>query len=663
MNNINNKEKINNINKLLAKYDNNWEELLYCSYYQVASPYHVLYVPDLISYLEQGKKEEIDELKGMVDIKTFESIFNSAIEKINKTDSMDKWKNIVDYYIYSKNDNLLKVIDICNLYPSDKVEYVKDIGVTFSDLYNKFTQDKDILTLIDSYFNKKYENVEITNIENEYIKCYDKVNDKNTFLEKIHISNYSQDLPNKLIKDKEFKDAKNILLYNKFNFLSDNIKNVIDSIQSNIISEDKNNGFVSNIHLVKFYIFYNNSIDQNIINFFNTIDGDYYKTSKNLQYIELLSFFYYIIDDFDNDFYSNVKSKIVSITHKIYTIKYDYKTYIYSILILLKLDMSISEIVFDSKLFDEYVSKYNDIDNNYKLLELIKYCNVYDNSHFKNFINNLYEYIMSNIKSIVGIEKYILKKLSIDIIYCQNLNNDFNNFIFNNDKNLLKDYINKICDNKNENNLLSILNQFCIDSLDANIFNIVLNYFKNKNKGKEIELFKKVPDNLFKLLITNHENYKCNFDNFDFHNRILEAINLLDKSKIYDYVDNITLIFSEEALKDINSKLNDINVNITNFNSADTLIKFVEILKILNSQRLNISAAIKYSIKEIDSNVIDSKYMELFKLFDGIKDNLNFEYKNILINNKDVFKKLYDDKKINDEEIKNIIKNIIKLKK
>ena len=154
------------IKKLLDKYSNNWEELLYCSYYQTDSPYNALYGNDLKTYLKRNDKGKIKKLKYTLNKKgndgenIFESLFKSAIEKIGKTDNIESWKNIIDYYLENEKDELLKVNEIEELFPEElfpnEIKYCSNIGLTFSNLYIKFQDEGNIIDMINKVFNMEY---------------------------------------------------------------------------------------------------------------------------------------------------------------------------------------------------------------------------------------------------------------------------------------------------------------------------------------------------------------------------------------------------------------------------------------------------------------------------------------------------------------------------
>lgn len=274
---------------------------------------------------------------------------------------------------------------------------------------------------------------------------------------------------------------------------------------------------------------------------------------------------------------------------------------------LLKLDLLNEVYKFNEELFVEYINNS-------------------ENSHFQSLRNNFYKFAIENIEKLFEVENNIIPYLDINEINKLTTNNKFTDFIIFIYKNNI-DYLGKYIENvNNEKILVNIAKN--INMKNSKEFNFILNRFQSINEGKEIELFKNTPNELFQILI-NNQNNKCDFPNYEFELIIKDTINSLntstDISLIKGYVDKIEIIFSKDAIKDINSKL--LNIDLSFQIAASNIDTLINILKMLNNQKLNISKILEYCISYISNSIIDAKYTELFNFFNSLIKNKNDIYK------------------------------------
>ena len=652
-------DNLKNINSLLSEYDKEWEKLLYQSYFQTYKPYDALYLADLEHYMKNFTEEKISNLKNDIDDDNiFNELLKTAMNKLDNNLEIKYWINITNTIIdYSdKSDSFIHIIFKKYNYKDNIIE---GIGKILAKIYNASPKKESIISDINKILNKSLNENNILDIE--YINCYDYINknEKDKFLENIKFKP-SKEFPRILI-DKYKKNVlcKKILDANNFTFYKENIDNIITNI-TNFIKENTSNSnsidynnIIKDLNLFFLYIFYDKAENNDVItNFFSNINGNFYKNDCSSLYSVLLDICFYIANN-NSSLYEKIKNSMNNILKYIYLLKNDYYNYIYSTILLLKLDLLNEPYQFNEDLFNKYIDKYKDLqNNNIKIQKLMEGINNSKNNSFQSLRNDFYKFAIENIEKLFGIENKIIPFLKVNEINKFSTNNKFADFIdFIHKKDI--DYLEKYIEIVNEDVLLNIAE--IINIKNHKEFNFILNRFKSINKGKESELFKKAPSRLFEILI-NNQNNRCNFPNYEFELIIKDTINSLntstDASLIKEYIDKIEIIFSKDAIKDINDKLLYIDLSFQiDASNIDTLIS---ILKTLNNQKLNISKILEYCIYDINNSIIDAKYTELFKFFNNLIENKNNIYINLFISNKDIFRN-----KLKQEELDNDVKIII----
>lgn len=622
-NNDNNKDNISkNINKLLSKYDEDWETLLYKSYFQTSNPYDALYLADLEHYILNFTKEKIQNLKKDIeDDNIFNELLKKAINKLDANLELKNWINIVNIIIeYSnKSDDYIKIIFEKYNYDDNTIE---GIGDALAKIYNQYSKNEDVISNINGIIEKHP-----GNLDEEYISCYDAIEEKekDKFLASIKFT-LSKEFPEILLeKYKENELCKEILSKNNFTFDTDYIKEKIDNIvslfqKSNLEKLDIINN-IKYLKLIFLYVYYGNIKNDIIVDFFNRINGsNFYKKNYSNIYRILLDIFFHISNN-NPDLLEKTKIYMNNILKFIYSLEDGYYNYIYSTILLLQLNLLSETYKFNNNLFNEYFDKCSELQNdNIKISNLVKNISSAKNPNFKNLTIEFYKLIMENIEQVCKIEDKIISSLGVSNFKPFLKDNKFTEFIrfihekYNND---LEKYM-EIIDNEDE--LEEIADNIGMEN--SKEFDLILKRFKKIYEGKEAELFKKKPEGLFKKLIFNEYEHKLGFINYEFESRIKDAFNSLSKesfSLIKVYIDKIYIIFNKNDIEDINGKLCDIDISLKI--DVENIEILTNLLKILNRQEINISKVLKYCISYIDNKNIDVKCKELFEFFeDLIKD-------------------------------------------
>lgn len=663
------------IKKLLDKYSNNWEELLYYSYYQTDSPYNALYGDELKTYLIRNDKGKIKNLKETLNKKgndgksIFEILFKNAIEKIGKTDDIESWKNIIDYYLENDEDKLLKVNEIEELFPNE-IKYCYNLGLTFGNLYIKFPDEEKIINIINKVFRMEYAKEEIENIEDEYIKLVNILDkEKVEHVDKIKLYSYENRILHiKIINKVNEKNTKIKIFDNCKGYIVSDIEKIVKELVTyiNSLSESKDEDsiLISIFKLLNFYIENNycnlDKINSLIINIQTYIKGNINFYKELLKFYEL---FYNLIETIEEKERDNILSVLNTNLNTIYNSTEDVSLYILSINLLLKFNITSLTNIKDTFTTD------NNIEKIYKVLN--------EQIGWENFISNLhssksdnlkliyYYYFIRDIKDISNKNK-LIKLLDIDIIsncyydetICENIENyDFDNFysyfrefinlIFDNYSDLFQSYFDMLKEDMDK--LYDILIENISDKLNEDLYKELLEIYKSSDKYSK-DIFNSKSEGLLELLINSNKINCLEFDELDFSDKVIEYMEIKNVDIIEKYLFKKNKIFSTNARKEINNKLENIDLNIdinsTNFEEYlkhwekldATEINILPIIKKLsnilrNTPEDNYKLIFKYLIKNIE------KYKDKIKeLIEGI--NLNELYNNE--NTSEELKKEYD---------------------
>lgn len=665
------------IKKLLDKYSDNWEELLYCSYYQTDSPYNALYGDELKTYLKRNNKDKIKNLKETLNRKgndgenIFESLFKSSIKKIGKTDDIENWQNIIDYYLENEKNELLEVNDIEELFPNE-IKYCSNLGLTFGNLYIKFSGEEKIINIINKVFNIEYDKEKIENIENEYIKLVNTLDRENIeHIDKIKLYSYKSRRLHIKIIDKINENNTKLEIFNncKDYIISDTekiVKELVTYLNNLSESKEEDSILISIFKLLNFYI-KNNYCDLDKTNPL-IIDIQTYKKGNINFYTELLKFYELFFNLVKT---TEEKTNILDILNKnsniIYNSTEDEYLYILSMNLLLKFNVTSLANIRDNFTADDNIKKIYEVLN-----EQIGWDNFINNIH-NSKSNNLeltyYYYFIRDIKNIPNKNQLIIL-LNIEIIsncyYDESICKNIKNYNFDNFYNYFREFINLIFDDYNDffnsyfdnlkediDKLYDILIENVSDKLDENLYKKLLEIYKSSGKYSN-DIFNSKPEDLLELLIKT-DKLKClEFDELDFSSKIIEYMKMNENMDIIkEFIFSKNKIFSINARREINNKLGniDLNIDINNSNIEQYLKHWEKLYK----TEINILPIIKI-LCSILKNTPEDNYKLIFKyLIDNIKkykDKIKELIKDINLN------ELYNNENTS-EELKNEYNNFI----
>lgn len=656
-----------NIKSLLNHFSEDWEKLLYCSYYQTDSPYEALYGNDLTSYLEQNNISKINELKNMLGNKKgggnhiFKELFQSSIEKLGKLDKLEYWKNIVDYCIDHRDDNLLSIKNIEILYPKEK-NHIEGIGITFGKLYEIY-QEQNVINMINDFFNKDYSSDEkSSDIEDEYIELVNYLDEENIeHFGIITLENYnSLDLYKKIFNKVENDGTKLKFFKNEQNNI---INNHLENMQQNIIEyynnindkTEEDQDIISTFELIN-YLLKNNILTVESTNKLIFQLQSY--VNKNPKIYECLLKLYNLC--YKNNISEDFINKINSSSLLIYQNTYDYNLLVVSLDLLLKINKSaISSIRQDFINEDKIKNLYEEFSN-------IGWNNFINNLNKSNSINLkiiLYYYFIRDISIIKNNTNILLNSLDFDILI-QTYNNEpirknlitddikkfedyfsnFINFIFDSYNALFITYIDKLKDDID--NLYKILISYVEDKIKNNeyILKKLLDVYKASNKYNN-SIFNEEPKGLLNLFIEQNKIDCLEFDSLEFENKIIEYMELKNTNIIKKYINNKNKIFSKQARESINNNLKNMIIKIDKNKSISEYITYWHDFE---NGSIKIYPIIKKLCDILSTQTPEDDFKKIFEYLLNNKTYYNYILENI---NKEELSERY-----NKENVDNILK-------
>lgn len=656
-----------NIKKLLNNFSEDWEKLLYCSYYQTDSPYEALYGNDLTSYLEQNNISKINELKNMLENKKgggnhiFKELFQSSIEKLGKLDNLEHWKNIVNYCVNHKEDNLLSIKNIEILYPKEK-KHVNGIGITFGKL-REIYQEQNIVNIINDFFNRNYSSDEkSSDIEDEYIKLINYLDEKNIeHFGIIRLKNYNSLYLYKKIFNK-VNNSDTCLKFFK-NEQNNIIKDHLENMQQNIIEyynnindkTEEDQDIISTFELIN-YLLKNNILTVESTNKLIFQLQSY--VNKNPKIYECLLKLYNLC--YKNNISEDFINKINSSSLLIYQNTYDYNLLVVSLDLLLKINKSaISSIRQDFINEDKIKNLYEEFSN-------IGWNNFINNLNKSNSINLkiiLYYYFIRDISIIKNNTNILLNSLDFDILI-QTYNNEpirknlitddikkfedyfsnFINFIFDSYNALFITYIDKLKDDID--NLYKILISYVEDKIKNNeyILKKLLDVYKASNKYNN-SIFNEEPKGLLNLFIEQNKIDCLEFDSLEFENKIIEYMELKNTNIIKKYINNKNKIFSKQARESINNNLKNMIIKIDKNKSISEYITYWHDFE---NGSIKIYPIIKKLCDILSTQTPEDDFKKIFEYLLNNKTYYNYILENI---NKEELSERY-----NKENVDNILK-------
>ncbi|WIH83071.1 hypothetical protein NEI00_08665 [Brachyspira pilosicoli] len=663
-----------NIKSLLNHFSEDWEKLLYCSYYQTDSPYEALYGNDLTSYLEQNNISKINELKNMLGNKKgggnhiFKELFQSSIEKLGKLDKLEYWKNIVDYCIDHRDDNLLSIKNIEILYPKEK-NHIEGIGITFGKLYEIY-QEQNVINMINDFFNKDYSSDEkSSDIEDEYIELVNYLDEENIeHFGIITLENYnSLDLYKKIFNKVENDDTKLKFFKNEQNNI---INNHLENMQQNIIE------------------YYNNindetEEDQDIISIFKLIN---YLLKNNILTVENTNKLIFQLQSYINKnpeiykclltlyklhYRNNIESTNIINNNVllVYQNTIHYSILAESLNLLLIMDINKLDSIQDNFNYDKYIKElYNHFDN-------IGWNNFINNLNKSNSINLkiiLYYYFIRDI-SIIKNNNILLNSLDFDSLIetynddsvykylkeydvneFKNYFSNFINFIFDHDNTLFMTYFDNLKDDVDS--LYKILISYVEYKIKNNedILKKLLDIYKSSNKYNN-SIFDEESRGLLNLFIEQNKISCLEFDSLEFENKIIEYMELKKTDIIKKYINNKNKIFSKQARKLINNNLKNMIIEIDSNRSISEYITYWDEFK---NRNIEIYPIVKKLCYILSTQTPEDDFK---KIFEYLLKNKKY-YKDILenINKKNLHQK-YNEENVDDilkESYNNFINKI-----
>lgn len=663
-----------NIKSLLNHFSEDWEKLLYCSYYQTDSPYEALYGNDLTSYLEQNNISKINELKNMLGNKKgggnhiFKELFQSSIEKLGKLDKLEYWKNIVDYCIDHRDDNLLSIKNIEILYPKEK-NHIEGIGITFGKLYEIY-QEQNVINMINDFFNKDYSSDEkSSDIEDEYIELVNYLDEENIeHFGIITLENYnSLDLYKKIFNKVENDGTKLKFFKNEQNNI---INNHLENMQQNIIEyyNNINDETEEDKDIISIFKLINYLLKNNILTVENTNKLIFQLQSyinKNPEIYKCLLTLYKL------HYRNNIESTNIINNNVllVYQNTIHYSILVESLNLLLIMDINKLDSIQDNFNYDKYIKElYNHFDN-------IGWNNFINNLNKSNSINLkiiLYYYFIRDI-SIIKNNNILLNSLDFDTliqIYNEdtirknlkdydtnevtNYFKNFINFIFDHDNTLFMTYFDNLKDDVDS--LYKILISCVEDKIKDNedILKKLLDIYKSSNKYNN-SIFDEEAKDLLNLFIEQNKISCLEFDSLGFENKIIEYMELKNIDIIRKYINNKNKIFSKQARKLINNNLKNINIEIDNNKSISEYITYWHDFE---DGSIEIYPIIKKLCYILSTQTPEDDFK---KIFEYLLNNKKY-YKDILENiNKEELAARYNEENVDDilkESYNNFINKI-----
>ncbi|MEI0620892.1 hypothetical protein R4J18_09215 [Brachyspira pilosicoli] len=653
-----------NIKSLLNHFSEDWEKLLYCSYYQTDSPYEALYGNDLTSYLEQNNISKINELKNMLGNKKgggnhiFKELFQSSIEKLGKLDKLEYWKNIVDYCIDHRDDNLLSIKNIEILYPKEK-NHIEGIGITFGKLYEIY-QEQNVINMINDFFNKDYSSDEkSSDIEEEYIELVNYLDEENIeHFGIITLENHnSLDLYKKIFNKVENDDTKLKFFKNEQNNI---INNHLENMQQNIIE------------------YYNNindetEEDQDIISIFKLIN---YLLKNNILTVENTNKLIFQLQSYINKnpeiykclltlyklhYRNNIESTNIINNNVllVYQNTIHYSILAESLNLLLIMDINKLDSIQDNFNYDKYIKElYNHFDN-------IGWNNFINNLNKSNSINLkiiLYYYFIRDI-SIIKNNNILLNSLDFDSLIetynddsvykylkeydvneFKNYFSNFINFIFDHYNTLFMTYFDNLKDDVDS--LYKILISCVEDKIKDNedILKKLLDIYKSSNKCNN-SIFDEEPKDLLNLFIEQNKIDCLEFDSLEFENKIIEYMELKNTNIIKKYINNKNKIFSKQARESINNNLKNMIIKIDKNKSISEYITYWHDFE---NGSIKIYPIIKKLCDILSTQTPEDDFKKIFEYLLNNKTYYNYILENI---NKEELSERY-----NEENVDNILK-------
>lgn len=663
-----------NIKSLLNHFSEDWEKLLYCSYYQTDSPYEALYGNDLTSYLEQNNISKINELKNMLGNKKgggnhiFKELFQSSIEKLGKLDKLEYWKNIVDYCIDHRDDNLLSIKNIEILYPKEK-NHIEGIGITFGKLYEIY-QEQNVINMINDFFNKDYSSDEkSSDIEDEYIELVNYLDEENIeHFGIITLENYnSLDLYKKIFNKVENDGTKLKFFKNEQNNI---INNHLENMQQNIIEyyNNINDETEEDKDIISIFKLINYLLKNNILTVENTNKLIFQLQSyinKNPEIYKCLLTLYKL------HYRNNIESTNIINNNVllVYQNTIHYSILVESLNLLLIMDINKLDSIQDNFNYDKYIKElYNHFDN-------IGWNNFINNLNKSNSINLkiiLYYYFIRDI-SIIKNNNILLNSLDFDSLIetyndesvykylkeydvneFKNYFSNFINFIFDHDNTLFMTYFDNLKDDVDS--LYKILISYVEYKIKNNedILKKLLDIYKSSNKYNN-SIFDEESRGLLNLFIEQNKISCLEFDSLEFENKIIEYMELKKTDIIKKYINNKNKIFSKQARKLINNNLKNMIIEIDSNRSISEYITYWDEFK---NRNIEIYPIVKKLCYILSTQTPEDDFK---KIFEYLLKNKKY-YKDILenINKKNLHQK-YNEENVDDilkESYNNFINKI-----
>lgn len=653
-----------NIKSLLNHFSEDWEKLLYCSYYQTDSPYEALYGNDLTSYLEQNNISKINELKNMLGNKKgggnhiFKELFQSSIEKLGKLDKLEYWKNIVDYCIDHRDDNLLSIKNIEILYPKEK-NHIEGIGITFGKLYEIY-QEQNVINMINDFFNKDYSSDEkSSDIEDEYIELVNYLDEENIeHFGIITLENYnSLDLYKKIFNKVENDGTKLKFFKNEQNNI---INNHLENMQQNIIEyyNNINDETEEDQDIISIFKLINYLLKNNILTVENTNKLIFQLQSyvnKNPKIYECLLTLYKL------HYRNNIESTNIINNNVllVYQNTIHYSILVESLNLLLIMDINKLDSIQDNFNYDKYIKElYNHFDN-------IGWNNFINNLNKSNSINLkiiLYYYFIRDI-SIIKNNNILLNSLDFDSLIetynddsvykylkeydvneFKNYFSNFINFIFDSYNTLFMTYFDNLKDDVDS--LYKILISCVEDKIKDNedILKKLLDIYKSSNKCNN-SIFDEEPKDLLNLFIEQNKIDCLEFDSLEFENKIIEYMELKNTNIIKKYINNKNKIFSKQARESINNNLKNMIIKIDKNKSISEYITYWHDFE---NGSIKIYPIIKKLCDILSTQTPEDDFKKIFEYLLNNKTYYNYILENI---NKEELSERY-----NEENVDNILK-------
>ena len=653
-----------NIKSLLNHFSEDWEKLLYCSYYQTDSPYEALYGNDLTSYLEQNNISKINELKNMLGNKKgggnhiFKELFQSSIEKLGKLDKLEYWKNIVDYCIDHRDDNLLSIKNIEILYPKEK-NHIEGIGITFGKLYEIY-QEQNVINMINDFFNRNYSSDEkSSDIEDEYIELVNYLDEENIeHFGIITLENYnSLDLYKKIFNKVENDGTKLKFFKNEQNNI---INNHLENMQQNIIEyyNNINDETEEDQDIISIFKLINYLLKNNILTVENTNKLIFQLQSyvnKNPKIYECLLTLYKL------HYRNNIESTNIINNNVllVYQNTIHYSILVESLNLLLIMDINKLDSIQDNFNYDKYIKElYNHFDN-------IGWNNFINNLNKSNSINLkiiLYYYFIRDI-SIIKNNNILLNSLDFDSLIetynddsvykylkeydvneFKNYFSNFINFIFDSYNTLFMTYFDNLKDDVDS--LYKILISCVEDKIKDNedILKKLLDIYKSSNKCNN-SIFDEEPKDLLNLFIEQNKIDCLEFDSLEFENKIIEYMELKNTNIIKKYINNKNKIFSKQARESINNNLKNMIIKIDKNKSISEYITYWHDFE---NGSIKIYPIIKKLCDILSTQTPEDDFKKIFEYLLNNKTYYNYILENI---NKEELSERY-----NEENVDNILK-------